>query len=195
LIVNHHCITPPPRRPSPYHHRPPLRSASSNAAPLWCSVGHLLLSGVCTIVHGSLRRRTHRRLVTRPLPPAAKSPGHVHAPKRRCRSSVRPGRAPVALSWIGPATARPSGSGHRVSYCQATRCFLAVLGVGRFPTQARPRTRFQPMAPKVIFNSFSISKNDSNFQNLYQIQFLSKNHKTSFIIFLNSCSIQEKYKT
>jgi hypothetical protein len=35
----------------------------------------------------------------------------------------------------------------------------------------------------------------AKFQNSYQIQYSSKIHETSFIILLNSRSIQEKYKT
>jgi hypothetical protein len=35
----------------------------------------------------------------------------------------------------------------------------------------------------------------SKFGNSYLVKYLSKNHEISSIILLNSCSIQEKYKT
>jgi hypothetical protein len=56
-----------------------------------------------------------------------------------------------------------------------------------------PRAGFGNL--KSLFHFPGYFKSDSNFQNSYQIHFLSKNYETRCIILLNSRSIQEKYKT
>jgi hypothetical protein len=59
--------------------------------------------------------------------------------------------------------------------------------LGRAPGN-RPRAGFGNL--KSLFHFPGYFKSDSNFQNSYQIHFLSKNYETSSIILLNSRSIQ-----
>jgi hypothetical protein len=65
----------------------------------------------------------------------------------------------------------------------------AIFGrkLGR-ASRNRPRAGFGNL--KFIFHFLGYFKSDSNFQNSYQIHFLSKNYETSSIILLNLRSIQ-----
>jgi hypothetical protein len=88
-----------------------------------------------------------------------------------------------AVPWAGP---------------RLDQTTLALLGQAVFVRGAGLPAWFRPIAPEVNSTIFLFSEMIQiyfNFQNSYQIYFLSSIHETSFIILLNLRCIQEKYKT
>jgi hypothetical protein len=107
-------------------------------------------------------------------------PNYAASPSRMLGSVV--GTRP----WASHAALGPQGPSRPVTVRQGQ--------VGHFGRKLGRASRNLPRAGfgnlKFIFHFLGYFKSDSNFQNSYQIHFLSKNYETSSIILLNLRSIQ-----
>jgi hypothetical protein len=189
------CRGPPRRLSSPIRRGAPVRSAptiaviSSRCGPallarrVWCSSAS---RGMSTLSMTSPGGATAGR---------AKNWSRA----RRRRSSTRAAPAPYCIELSRPSALAGSACslmGHEVS---SVPPLLAESGRPASPMSWAVVAGFSPshrIDSEIYFQFPGYFKSDSNFKNSYQIHFLSSIHETSFIILLNSRSIQKnKNKT
>jgi hypothetical protein len=152
-----------------------------------------MLPGGCVTGQGSLWLRSLRRMATALLPVTTPS-WRRRAHETHCERIV------AAPSRASSTPLEPTSQAAQAVLCQAPGTVLAGSGQAVCADRARPMSGFSSMAAESILICFLFSQFKFNSVQILEIHINSSiapkfMKPTNSVGFLNSCSIQEKYKT